>query len=93
MILRKFYTSTEISDIEESAVSLAGQALSPLTRLLAEELLQTLNNTQRRVLELAYFQGLSLKEIAEQTQESLGNVRHHYYRGLEKLRTFLTKRG
>jgi RNA polymerase sigma-70 factor (ECF subfamily) len=48
---------------------------------------------QRRVLELAYFEGLSLREIAEEVGESLGNVRHHYYRGLSKLRAFLTQPG
>jgi len=30
-----------------------------------------------------------LSEIAERTRESLPNVRHHYYRGLEGLRKFL----
>jgi hypothetical protein len=30
-----------------------------------------------------------LSEIAERSKESLANVRHHYYRGLEGLRRFL----
>jgi DNA-directed RNA polymerase specialized sigma24 family protein len=30
-----------------------------------------------------------MREIAEQTGESLANVRNHYYRGLEKLRCIL----
>ena len=41
---------------------------------------------QRRTLEMFYFEGLELREIAENSNESLGNVRHHYYRGLERLR-------
>jgi DNA-directed RNA polymerase specialized sigma24 family protein len=32
-----------------------------------------------------------MKEIAEETGESLGNVRHHYYRGLDKLRDHLSE--
>jgi DNA-directed RNA polymerase specialized sigma24 family protein len=34
---------------------------------------------------------MSLKEIAAETGESLGNVRHHYYRGLSHLRLFLSR--
>jgi RNA polymerase sigma-70 factor (ECF subfamily) len=43
-------------------------------------------DAQRRTLEMYYFEGLELREIAEQRSEPLGNVRHHYYRGLEQLR-------
>ena len=32
-----------------------------------------------------------MKEIAEETGESLGNVRHHYYRGLDQLRDQLSE--
>jgi len=38
---------------------------------------------------MACFHGLLLSEIAERTKESLPNVRHHYYRGLQALRKFL----
>jgi RNA polymerase sigma-70 factor (ECF subfamily) len=41
---------------------------------------------QRETLKLFYFEGLALKEISEQLQEPLGNVRHHFYRGIERLR-------
>ena len=41
---------------------------------------------QRQTLELFYFQGLELREISEQLREPFGNVRHHFYRGLERLR-------
>ena len=51
--------------------------------------LATLNEKQRKTVELVGFQGLLLKEIAERTKESLPNVRHHYYRGLQALRKFL----
>jgi RNA polymerase sigma-70 factor (ECF subfamily) len=51
--------------------------------------LATLNEKQRKTLELVCFQGLLLGEIAERTNETLANVRHHYYRGLQGLRRFL----
>lgn len=53
---------------------------------LLEQGLATLSKVQRRVIKLASFEGLSMKEIAEKTGDSVVNVRHHYYRGLKKLR-------
>ena len=47
---------------------------------------EDLTEIQRLTLELFYFQGLELREISERLNESLGNVRHHLYRGLERLR-------
>lgn len=51
--------------------------------------LEVLNRDQRETLQLAIFEGLLLKEIAGRKKQSLGNIRHHYYRGLKKLRAFL----
>jgi RNA polymerase sigma-70 factor (ECF subfamily) len=33
-----------------------------------------------------YFEGLELREIAKELNDALGNIRRHYYRGLERLR-------
>jgi len=94
LITRKFYNSTDVSDVCESLASPTYGALSRQeTRHLVKQSLDALNSAQRRVLELAYFEGLSLKEIADQTGEPLGNVRHHYYRGLAKLRVLLCQPG
>ncbi len=48
---------------------------------------------QRRTLDLFYFEGLDLREISENLNQPLGNIRHHFYRGLERLRksAFLQK--
>ena len=51
--------------------------------------LTNLPTKQRKVLELAYFQGLLMTEIAECMSDSLGNVRNQYYRGLKKLQDAL----
>ncbi len=44
---------------------------------------------QKKALQLVYFEGLSIREVAEQTNESVENTRHHYYRGLKKLKEML----
>ena len=41
---------------------------------------------QRRTIEMFYFEGLQLREISQRLDEPLGNVRHHFYRGLQRLR-------
>jgi len=42
------------------------------------------------VIEMASYEGLSMREIAERTGDSFANVRHHYYRGLQKLRSLIS---
>jgi len=94
LIRRKFYATAELSEIPESKLGVLGREILPSedARLLVKESLKTLNDAQRRVLKLAYLEGYSLQEIADATGESFGNVRHHYYRGLKKLRAFLIDR-
>jgi RNA polymerase sigma-70 factor, ECF subfamily len=58
-------------------------------RTLLNRLREQLSDEQRETLELHFFEGYSLREIAEKTNQKLGNVRHHFYRGLERLRSNL----
>src|SRR5262249_19554244 len=51
---------------------------------LIREALGSLSATQRKILELAFYDGLTMREIAEKTGESFSSVRHSYYRCLEK---------
>lgn len=62
-------------------------------RDLLQKALASLGDPQRRVIERAIYDGRSMKEIAEHTGETLVNVRHHYYRGLKKLRAFIEQSG
>jgi RNA polymerase sigma-70 factor (ECF subfamily) len=55
-------------------------------RKRAAEIRSLLSADQLRTIELHFFEGYTLEEIAERMNQSLVNVRHHYYRGLEKLR-------
>jgi len=56
-------------------------------RTLLDRVREQLSADQRHTLELHFFEGYSLREIAEKTSQTLGNIRHHYYRGLECLRS------
>ena len=85
--VRHFYANMDIADIEDTLLTEETGILgSHEAREVIQHGLQTLSPEQKRVLQLAYFEGFTMKEIAEETGESLGNVRHHYYRGLDKLR-------
>jgi RNA polymerase sigma-70 factor (ECF subfamily) len=58
-------------------------------RNLLNRLRDQLSEEQKETLELHFFEGYSLREIAEKTNQKLGNVRHHYYRALQRLRSNL----
>lgn len=47
------------------------------------------NDRQRTVIEMVSFRGMTLAETAQALGESLGNVQHLYFRGLEKMRSYL----
>ena len=90
---RHFYDQSNIDDAE-SLVSNRSPLLGRLSyddvKHLLRQGMARLSGQQRRVLELASYQGLSMSEIAQKTGESVSNVRHYYYRGLKKLRSFIT---
>jgi RNA polymerase sigma-70 factor (ECF subfamily) len=50
------------------------------------KVLRSLSEDQRETLRLHFFDGYTFSEISQRTGQPLENVRHHYYRGLEKLR-------
>lgn len=45
-----------------------------------------LSDDQRETLRLFFVEGYTLPEIAVKLNQTHGNVKHHYFRGLEKLR-------
>ena len=47
---------------------------------------EALSIDQRRTIQLYFFDGYTFEEIAGFTGQMVGNVRNHYYRGLEKIR-------
>jgi RNA polymerase sigma-70 factor (ECF subfamily) len=46
----------------------------------------SLTADQRDTLTLHFFEGYTFDEIALKLGQSFGNIRNHYYRGLDKLR-------
>ena len=88
---RSFYNQGSIQEFGDAdwlpATSGRSALPSQESAVLVREALATLNKAQKTALELAYFDGLTMREIAEKTGETLANVRHHFYRGLDKLRS------
>jgi RNA polymerase sigma-70 factor (ECF subfamily) len=55
-------------------------------RITVNSALARLPESQRKVLELAYFDGLSQTEIAEHTHEPLGTIKTRMRAALQRLR-------
>jgi len=55
-------------------------------RATLKKAFEDLTTEQRETIQLCFFEGYTLEEIAVRLGLSYGNVRHHYYRGLAKLR-------
>jgi RNA polymerase sigma-70 factor (ECF subfamily) len=51
-----------------------------------QRVFEALSDNQRRTLHLFFIEGNTLDEIAAKLGQSRGNVKHHYFRGLERLR-------
>ena len=86
---RGFYLGTDIDPLHDTLLDhtdVEREIGAEMNRLHLERAFEELPEIQRRTLDLFYFQGLELREISERLNQPLGNVRHHFYRGLEKLR-------
>lgn len=86
---RGFYSGTDIRSVYDTLMGetdLDREIGAKLDREQLQKAFEQLPPIQRLTLELFYFEGLDLREISEKFQESLGNTRHHFYRGLERLR-------
>lgn len=85
---REHYTAHELN---EEQVDTGKQLFvnEIVARNLLDRVRGQLSAEQQRTLELHFFEGYSLREIAEKTNQTLGNIRHHYYRGLERLRAIV----
>ncbi|MBT9330138.1 RNA polymerase sigma factor [Paracidobacterium acidisoli] len=86
---RSFYSGTDVSTLSDTLTGtedVEDDLASKLSRERLKEAFQSLSDRQRLTLELFFFEDLDLREIAARLDESFENVRHHYYRGLQKLR-------
>ena len=89
LLRRGFYSGTDIESLNDTLQGQDDIERDVGLRIDCGHLLsafEDLTQMQRRTLELFYFEGLELKEIGQRLNEPFGNVRHHFYRGLERLR-------
>ncbi len=91
---RQFYSQVEMNDEEIAEFSPGARTALRLTSCetarYVREILATLSEPQRVAVELIAFEGLTLEELAQRTGETLSNAKHHYYRGMMKLRECLS---
>jgi RNA polymerase sigma-70 factor (ECF subfamily) len=88
---RHFYTQVELDDESfHVAEPRCGHSEDPVDSILAEldlqKLFGTLSEDQQKTLRLHFIEGYTLDEIANILGQTKGNVRHHSFRGLERLR-------
>lgn len=90
LFVRQFHKQVELSEMEEKGSHWSSSRLQPQeTVQLTSEVLAVLPEPQRRTIEMFFFEGLTLREIAQRRSENFSNIRHHYYRGLERLRLYI----
>jgi RNA polymerase sigma-70 factor (ECF subfamily) len=90
---RHFYTHL---DLDDAASQLADPRLSVgqledsidggLGNSGLQQAFEALAENQRQTLRLFFIEGYTLDEIAAKLGQSRGNVKHHYFRGLDRLR-------
>jgi RNA polymerase sigma-70 factor (ECF subfamily) len=91
---RHFYTQVELDEqSSEGGEIRCGHSGDPLHSILAELDLQkmfgTLSEDQQKTLRLHFIEGYTLDEIAKMLGQTKGNIRHHSFRGLERLRKLI----
>lgn len=86
--LAKKCTSIGMEPVETGDRRCSEQAL--FSSAVVSQLWGTLTESQRETLRLFFFEGYTLTEISVKLDEPAGNIRHHYYRGLDKLRARLS---
>ncbi len=91
---RQFYAQTEIENNTDHMVGTPTaesdySAEAVFGRNGLNKVLKALSEDQRETLRLHFFDGYTFTEISQkvgQPLQPLENVRHHYYRGMDKLR-------
>jgi RNA polymerase sigma-70 factor (ECF subfamily) len=90
---RRFYSNLELQEVilraEEPGAfttSYDDSIEAALGRDALRRIDEVLSEAQRLVIRLYFFDGHTLQEIAAVIGQSVGNVRNHYYRALEKMR-------
>jgi RNA polymerase sigma-70 factor, ECF subfamily len=89
---RPHYGSTESDEMEAGEIAappMAGYDQSGeglFGRLRWRELIECLTPDQWATFRLHFYEGYTFEEISQIRNQTLANVRHHFYRGLDRLR-------
>jgi RNA polymerase sigma-70 factor (ECF subfamily) len=90
---RHFYTRLDLDDTTSELVdprTSADQFEDSIDGRLGtgglRKVFEDLSENQRQTLRLFFIEGCTFEEIAARLGQSRGNVKHHYFRGLERLR-------
>ena len=93
LVSRHFYNQVDLEDVRDELSSpgvMAGRYENSIEEVLGRiglrKLFGVLSEVQRQTLGLHLLEGYSFEEIAVKLDQTRGNVKHHYFRGLEKLR-------
>ncbi len=89
---RHFYTQTDIDSFADvtdrrAAVPPYDQSIEGVLGTTGlEKIKKSLSEDQWTTMQLYFFEGFTIDEIAAHLGQTAGNIRNHYYRGLEKIR-------
>jgi RNA polymerase sigma-70 factor (ECF subfamily) len=90
---RHFYKRLDLDDVADqvadpqAAIGRLDDSLDGMFGTGTEQqVIAALSENQRRTLRLYFVEGYTFDEIAAKLGQSRGNVKHYYFRGLDKLR-------
>ena len=97
---RHFYAQVDLEDVgselsgsSATAARYENSIEEVLGRVGLRKVFGVLSEIQRQTLGLHLLDGYTFEEIAVKLDQSRGNVKHHYFRGLEKLRKQIFRQG
>jgi RNA polymerase sigma-70 factor, ECF subfamily len=86
---RGFYSTSELESADERVADPGGKMLSAEAAQAVRQGLALLSEDQRMTLQLIFLEGMEMEDVAHRLGQNVSNIRHHYYRGLRKLRDIL----
>ena len=94
LAVRRFYDEYPTLELAEQELTNENQGLTAVRsaedRRMIERGLENLHPGERRMIGLVLFDALTVREASERLDETYVNGRNLYYRGLKKLRSFLS---